>query len=112
MFISARTMVAPQAQASAAQPVAKELKTIRLPVKKLTVESFKPYGQVFSSLKEDQDASMNDMDDAGCMQTVARPLLLSFAQVISATADGKEFDHEDAQLQLDQGTPRSAADRL
>lgn len=29
-----------------------------------------------------------------------------FGQVISANNDGKQFDHEDAQLQLDQGTPR------
>lgn len=28
-------------------------------------------------------------------------------QVISATDDGKEFDSNDAQLELDNGTPRS-----
>jgi len=32
--------------------------------------------------------------------------LLALAQVIAATSDGKEFDSSDAQLQLDQGTPR------
>ena len=33
-----------------------------------------------------------------------------FLQVIGASDDGKEFDAEDAQLQLDQGTPRQGLD--
>lgn len=46
-------------------------RTVNLPARKLTADSFRPFGQV-----------------------------------ISANADGKQFDQEDAQLQLDQGTPR------
>lgn len=32
----------------------------------------------------------------------------AFLQVVSATPDGKEFDLEDADLQLDKGKPRYA----
>ena len=41
-------------------------------------------------------------------QVWRHPLMASviWLQVISATPDGKEFDKEDAELQLDQGTPR------
>ena len=41
-------------------------------------------------------------------QVWRHPLMVCviWLQVISATPDGKEFDKEDAELQLDQGTPR------
>lgn len=40
------------------------------------------------------------------MSESANAVVTRLPQVIGATDDGKEFDHEDAQLKLDQGTPR------
>ena len=45
-------------------------------------------------------------------QDISSESFASFGQVIWAEEDGKAFDHEDAQLKLDQGTPRFYIMRL
>lgn len=84
----------------------------------ITPENFAPFGQVWSHLRPllSCTATMHCMFQLPrrCRGSPAASRLLPWAaptccpglQLVGATDDGKEFDEEDAQLQLDQGQPR------
>ena len=85
---------------------------IKLTVQKLTSESFRPYGQV-QRFRRHQVLGPLPTHQPGPLTLIVfyGSVVLStssgtLVQVVSSNDDGKQFDHEDAQLQLDQGTPR------
>ena len=78
-------------------------RVVRLQAELATPASFSPYGQARRS--------------SGCFRVSSACVRADFnwrpgLQVIGPTNDGKEFDKEDALLQLDQGRPRCARQHL
>lgn len=98
--INLRHLSAARAQATSAHAASASAKTVKLPVKRVSPESFRPFGQVTRRLFAYFAAALAAHSQATLLTHAL------WTQVISATPDGKGFDEEDAQLQLNKGQPR------
>jgi hypothetical protein len=83
---------------SSAEAGAKTATRVQLPIVPLTAEAFEPFGQVWAICGE---------SGVGRRRQLALTARMGCnPQVVSPQDDGKLFDHTDAQLVLDKGTPR------